>query len=319
MSRLVYTSLVLVLSGTSHAAPANPADYFPLVDGARWIFAIEGGGSNTLAVQTGTVSIGGIPTREVRFVAGRDVGSAYFYTNTSGVRLHREYDVSEDATITYSPPLQSVSNPFDTGSSATSSGSVSVSIPGVGTLPGTYSFQWEIVARGPMTTPAGFFCDVVKRHDEVTIDVDGDVYRSSSDQYAVRGVGIVSESGFDDGAYFSTLTSTTLPLPPADRDCDGFPNVSDLCPYYASASILDTDGDHRGDVCECGDQNGDGRNTVSDLVAINLAIFNPGLITPLCDANGDGLCTVSDIVAVNIEIFSPTNTSTCARQPVAGP
>jgi hypothetical protein len=58
---------------------------------------------------------------------------------------------------------------------------------------------------------------------------------------------------------------------------------------------------------------------VADLVGINLAIFNPGLATPLCDGNNDGACNVADIVAANGEIFSPTSTSTCARQPAPGP
>jgi hypothetical protein len=84
-------------------------------------------------------------------------------------------------------------------------------------------------------------------------------------------------------------------------------------------NLADTDADGRGNECECSDQNGDGRNTVADLVAINLAIFNPAQATPLCDGNGDGLCRVSDIVAANAEIFSPTSTSTCPRQPIPGP
>jgi len=109
-----------------------------------------------------------------------------------------------------------------------------------------------------------------------------------------------------------------IPLP-GDRDGDGIPDATDKCPYYPSANQTDTDGDGRGDVCECTDQDGDGRNTVADLVAINTAIFNPALVTPLCDGNNDGRCDVGDIIAANIEIFSPTNTSTCSRQPVPGP
>jgi thrombospondin type 3 repeat protein len=104
-----------------------------------------------------------------------------------------------------------------------------------------------------------------------------------------------------------------------DRDGDGIPDGTDNCPYLANPDQRDTDLNGRGDACECGDQNGDGRVDVRDIVAINLAIFNPPLVTPLCDANGDGLCNVSDIVAVNIEIFSPGATSTCAAQPVPGP
>jgi hypothetical protein len=104
-----------------------------------------------------------------------------------------------------------------------------------------------------------------------------------------------------------------------DDDRDGVPDVSDNCPFFPNPDQTDTDQDGRGDECECTDQTGDGRNTVSDLVAINVAIFNPGQATPLCDGNNDGLCNVGDIVAANLEIFSPTNTSTCARQPVPGP
>jgi cysteine-rich repeat protein len=104
-----------------------------------------------------------------------------------------------------------------------------------------------------------------------------------------------------------------------DDDADGIADGSDNCPFYASADPTDTDGDGRGNVCECTDQNGDGRNNVVDLLAINRAIFNPALVTPLCDGNNDGLCSVNDIIAANVEIYSPTSTSTCARQPIPGP
>jgi endonuclease/exonuclease/phosphatase family metal-dependent hydrolase len=60
---------------------------------------------------------------------------------------------------------------------------------------------------------------------------------------------------------------------------------------------------------------GSGHVDVSDLVAINLAIFNPAQATPLCDGNNDGMCNVQDTVAANIETFSPNETSRCGRQP----
>jgi hypothetical protein len=104
-----------------------------------------------------------------------------------------------------------------------------------------------------------------------------------------------------------------------DPDGDSIPDAADLCPFWGQAGDLDADGDLRGNECECTDQSGDGRNTVADLVAINVAIFNPALVTPLCDGDNDGACNVNDIGAANSEIFSPTSTSTCARQPVPGP
>src|SRR5262245_46554499 len=104
-----------------------------------------------------------------------------------------------------------------------------------------------------------------------------------------------------------------------DPDHDGIADAADNCPFWAQVSSADNDGDKRGNECECTDQTGDGLNTVNDLVAINTAIFNPGLVTPLCDGNNDGLCNVNDILAANLEIFSPTNTSICGRQPFPGP
>jgi hypothetical protein len=105
---------------------------------------------------------------------------------------------------------------------------------------------------------------------------------------------------------------------PPDSDGDGISDGLDVCPFYDQTSSADADSDGRGDECECSDQTGNGIVNVSDLVAINAAIFNPRLATPLCDGNNDGLCNVVDIVAANKEIFSK-NSSTCARQPIPGP
>jgi hypothetical protein len=112
-----------------------------------------------------------------------------------------------------------------------------------------------------------------------------------------------------------TITVTGAP----DRDGDGIPDASDNCPWFANPNQLDTAGTGRGNACRCGDQNGDGRVNVLDLIAINVAIFNPLQITALCDGNNDGLCNVNDIVAANVEVFSPGHTATCSRQPVPGP
>jgi hypothetical protein len=116
-----------------------------------------------------------------------------------------------------------------------------------------------------------------------------------------------------------TLLASTCGSGTLDSDCDALALPGDNCPFHATSNTADTDTDGRGDECECTDQNGDGRNTVSDIVAINIAIFNPSQATVLCDGNGDGQCNVNDIIAANTEIFSPTSTSICSRQPVPGP
>jgi hypothetical protein len=107
-----------------------------------------------------------------------------------------------------------------------------------------------------------------------------------------------------------------------DADCDGLQGTDDNCPFWAQTSALDRDGDGRGDECECTDVNGDGANTVSDLISINACIFAPvpsQACIDFCDGNNDGLCDVRDLISANVENFSPTSTSTCARQPVPGP
>jgi hypothetical protein len=109
---------------------------------------------------------------------------------------------------------------------------------------------------------------------------------------------------------FHEVIASSIPLRPAEPGRN--------CPLYATDNLTDTDEDGRGDACECADQNGEGRNTVSDLVAINQAVFTPARATEYCDGNNDGECSVSDIVAASREIFSP-KTSTCTRQPVPGP
>jgi hypothetical protein len=98
-----------------------------------------------------------------------------------------------------------------------------------------------------------------------------------------------------------------------DADGDGTPNGLDLCPYYSSPNQTDTDKNGIGNVCECGDQNGDGTVNVSDLAAINVAIFDTSKVTPLCDGNNDGVCNVSDIIAANLKIFGQH--SFCSRYP----
>jgi hypothetical protein len=115
-----------------------------------------------------------------------------------------------------------------------------------------------------------------------------------------------------------------------DGEDDGAGDVCDNCPVFANAGQADSDCDGRGNACECGDQNGDGVDTVSDIVAINLRQYAPPPLPPLCgpgvddpcsmcDANGDDECDVRDMTALNNELFSVGSTSTCARQPFAGP
>jgi hypothetical protein len=106
----------------------------------------------------------------------------------------------------------------------------------------------------------------------------------------------------------------------SDANCDGAPDApQDKCPFLSEwNSLADSDGDCaggvdadcRGDECECGDSNLDGKVTVADIVSSNLMIFGAIPRQRLADANSDLQLNVSDLVATNQEIFIP-DSSTC--------
>jgi hypothetical protein len=102
-----------------------------------------------------------------------------------------------------------------------------------------------------------------------------------------------------------------------DADLDGLGEPCDLCPVYPTTNNADFDRNGIGDECECGDQSRDGNVNVADLLAINVAIFGKGLVSPLCDSNFDGRCNVSDIVGANRKIFG--HPAYCSRYPPPAP
>jgi hypothetical protein len=102
-----------------------------------------------------------------------------------------------------------------------------------------------------------------------------------------------------------------------DRDGDGVIDALDNCPDWSNVGQSDIDQNDIGDVCECGDQTGDGTVDVSDILAINAAIFDPSQVTELCDTNDDQLCDVNDILGANAKIFGAE--AYCSRYPAPGP
>jgi spore coat protein A len=134
------------------------------------------------------------------------------------------------------------------------------------------------------------------------LDTDGDGFTNATDRDD-------DADGLPDEDEAALGTNPLLP----DTDADSIADGVDLCPRFASGDQSDTDGNGRGDVCECGDQNGDGTVDVRDILAINAAIFAPAQATPLCDANDDGACDVQDILAVNATIFGAA--AYCERFP----
>jgi len=131
------------------------------------------------------------------------------------------------------------------------------------------------------------------------------------EDYAELGMAIITAQTVSGGFLRTGIFGTNAPDPDSDRD--GIPDSLDLCPATPDPDQIDSDHNGIGDPCECGDQTGNGHVDVHDLIAIHQAIYDPSLVTPLCDANFDGLCTVADIVAANAKIFGAP--AYCAAYP----
>jgi hypothetical protein len=75
----------------------------------------------------------------------------------------------------------------------------------------------------------------------------------------------------------------------------------DNCPGVGNAGQLDVGGllgpvpDGSGDVCQCGDANGDGLVNAADISATQLCDQGLGPCRPTCDADSSGSCSAADI------------------------
>lgn len=104
--------------------------------------------------------------------------------------------------------------------------------------------------------------------------------------------------------------------PLLDADGDSFGDGVDSCPFFASEAQLDTNADGRGDVCQCGDGNGDGDITEDDLNAVVMcSIGLEHCDSTIVDADGDGVTTALDIGGVSAVSNGviPTLALTCVR------
>jgi hypothetical protein len=90
-------------------------------------------------------------------------------------------------------------------------------------------------------------------------------------------------------------------------------DVDDNCPGLRTTNTNDADGNGIGDMCECGDQTGDGGTDMADIMAIVDVAFGRQEASPLCDTNDDDECNVLDVLGVHATMFSAP--AYCARYP----
>jgi len=101
-----------------------------------------------------------------------------------------------------------------------------------------------------------------------------------------------------------------------DTDQDGLCDERDPCPDFANTLTgLATTGIPA--ECLCGDADGNGQITSTDLVAMNVCVQNNSLCDQgLVDANNDGATTSTDIIATNTVVNgAPLHSLRCGRRP----
>ncbi len=108
-----------------------------------------------------------------------------------------------------------------------------------------------------------------------------------------------------------------------DSDGDGVPDNTDNCPHAANADQLDRGGvgsaapaDGIGDVCQCGDVNGDGKVTTSDAVITARSLLVPPTATMAfpekCNVGGNSACNIADVTIMKRSLLTPP-TATIAQ------
>ena len=104
-------------------------------------------------------------------------------------------------------------------------------------------------------------------------------------------------------------------------------NCSDNCPFEPNNGDddvqIDSDGDGRGDACECGDVNGDSSLDIFDALMIAQGTLTPPLVTidrpRTCDADGNGRCDIFDALRVAQASLNPPLAEIVQSCPAARP
>lgn len=206
-----------VLPGATRARAFSALDLLPLEVGNTWTYLRDGEEAIMTVVESNTVGEETIFVLEQ--ISGLYAGGLQFGTNDeNGLRTHRIFlPEPNGGDEVYTPPLLALEAEFAAPSGFSESGTVALTITGVGTFPGAYQNDVSIIGLETVNVPAGTFQAL--RVDSVlgiTVNVLGTPVEitASGSEWFVSGIGIVKSASLIDGeSHLSELVSTNVPEP----------------------------------------------------------------------------------------------------------
>ncbi len=94
-----------------------------------------------------------------------------------------------------------------------------------------------------------------------------------------------------------------------DADADGVFDQIDNCPFEPNRAQDDSNGNRRGDLCECGNVDANATVDIFDALSIARGSLQPPLVEMphprACDVDGSGTCNILDALRVAQATLSP--------------
>ena len=225
-SRFLLAGLMAVVSGTSlgqmmGGGPISTAEYFPLVDGARYDYMYTSGpwATSTTVMHTGQTWSGatGLTAMHTTYVCNAGVSCApdatdFYRMDPDGMHyfggMGADPAGAQYSMMTYTSPEWMLKNPVTPGTMMAGGGyqnmeSWQANVMGTGSMMGgqSYMSSYQALALETVTTPAGTFANALHVHEQ-----RGNGY--ARDAWYAPGVGMVA---MNDGTNAAVLTGYTIP------------------------------------------------------------------------------------------------------------
>lgn len=192
-------------------------EYYPLNSNNRWTYTANRiPDPLTVTVLPGTTGIGGVATKALRTSQGI---TTYMTNDANGIKLYRRTVPLDGTTLTasYNPRIARGKATACIGDNETTSGTVKLSVPDLGSATVNYSSRSFVEAEETVVVPAGTFNTVRMRWVTRAFGtIDGEAFDETLTEFNwfARHIGAVRQQVDDaNGTITARLTSTNV-IPP---------------------------------------------------------------------------------------------------------